>query len=127
MAKIPKIPKKLANLLRPPKESPPSRSAGAPRKLQKPTYSSFHLHKRIKAEATSLSAFRVFYKAAGTLKRHWKLFLGIVLIYGVLNFVLVQGLKATSDLASLKASLGDVFTGNFAQLGKGVSLFLYLV
>lgn len=58
---------------------------------------------------------------------HKKLFIGITLIYGLLNLVLVQGFAATTDVASLKQQLNQIFTGNFGSLATSFSVFVVLV
>lgn len=65
--------------------------------------------------------------SAVLLWRHKKLFIGITLIYGLLNLVLVQGLAATNDVVSLKQQLNQVFTGNFGPLASSFSVFVVLV
>jgi hypothetical protein len=59
--------------------------------------------------------------------RHKKLFVGITLVYGLLNLVLVKGLAATTDVGSLKDQLNQVFTGNFGSLASSLSVFVVLV
>lgn len=68
------------------------------------------------------NVFVVLWRSLEVLKRHWKLFLGIVLIYGILNLVLVRGLSGGTDLSTVKSALRG--TGS---LTTGASLFLYLL
>ncbi len=72
------------------------------------------------------SAFRLLWQSIGVLKRHWKLFLGIVLVYGVLNVILVHGL-ANGNLSSLKSSFNQAFHGRTKQASTGLTLFVYLL
>lgn len=58
---------------------------------------------------------------------HKKLFIGITLVYGVLNLVLVQGLAGNTDVSNLKHTLDQVFTGNLGSLVSGLSIFVVLV
>ncbi|HET7060092.1 MAG TPA: hypothetical protein VFH99_02115 [Candidatus Saccharimonadales bacterium] len=62
-----------------------------------------------------------------TLWQNRKLFIGITLIYGLLNLVLVQGLAGGTDVNSLKHSLSQAFTGNLGSLGSALSVFVVLV
>jgi hypothetical protein len=92
-----------------------------------PKYASFKLQNRIKpVRVAGPNAFRLFGRALGLLGRHWKLFGGMLLIYGILNFVVLQGFRAAGgDLTSLKDALeGDV---NVNQLAGSLTLFAYLI
>src|SRR5262249_2834486 len=108
--KTPKPPKKsttLASSKKNAKSGPATklstRQAAAPRRLKTPRYRSFRLEKRIHHPQPKLpNAFRLFGRALQLLLRHWKLFGGIVLIYGIFNTLFVAGLSAGSDLATLK-------------------------
>jgi hypothetical protein len=79
-------------------------------------------HKEQQRRAKMPNVFVVLWRSLEVLKRHWKLFLGIVLIYGILNLVLVRGLSGGTDLSTVKSALRG--TGS---LTTGASLFLYLL
>lgn len=96
------------------------------RKLKQPAYRSFRLHKRIKGERLP-GAFRVFGAALQMLGRHWKVFLGIVFIYGVLNMVFVQSFHAATGLDEAKSSFDQVFTDSWGPLASGFTVFAYLL
>lgn len=55
------------------------------------------------------------------------LFAGITLVYGLLNLILVQGIAGSSDTASLKQTLDQIFTGHFAGLASGLSVFTVML
>lgn len=98
------------------------------RKLKTSSYRSFRLHKRIKTSGPKVpGSFRLFGRATAMLVRNWKLFGGIVLIYGVLNVLFVKGLNGGSDLGSVKSSLDQIFTGSAGHIGTGLTLFVYLL
>lgn len=59
--------------------------------------------------------------------QHKKLFIGITLIYGLLNLVLVQGLAGGTDVSSLKHSLSQAFTGQLGSLVSALGVFVALV
>ncbi len=59
--------------------------------------------------------------------RHKRLFIGITLVYGLLNLVLVRGLAGGTDVGSLKHEFSQVFHGNFSSLTSGLSVFVILV
>lgn len=98
-----------------------------PRKLKLGEYNSFRLQKPIKTggEATIPGAFRILAGSLGVLRRSWKPFLGIVLIYGVLNFLLVQSFNG-ADLSQTKSTLDSTSTGHWSQLANSFALFVYM-
>jgi hypothetical protein len=65
--------------------------------------------------------------AADTLWQHKELLVGITLVYGLLNLVLVQGLAGHTDVKSLKDSLNQAFTGHLGSVGSSLSVFAVLV
>lgn len=71
--------------------------------------------------------FKLFVQSLQLLRRHWKVFAGITLLFGILNVVLVQGLGATGGLGEAKATLDQLFTGSWQRLTSGVGLFVYLL
>jgi len=89
--------------------------------------------KRTKANRTEVqkaklpNAFKMMAQACGVLVRNWELFGGILLIYALLNLLLIGGLNGGNDVQDIKSSLGDLFTGKFAQLSAGLTLFTFLV
>ena len=64
---------------------------------------------------------------AKTLWRNKKLFIGLTLVYGLLNLVLVQGLSSNTDISSLKHQLSQVFSGHLGSVGSSLSVFVVLV
>ncbi len=98
-----------------------------PRKLKVPLHKSFKLEKRVKIDARLPGAFQLFRSAIGTLRRHWKIFLGISLIYGLLNVLLVQGFSAATDLTQLKQNFDSAISGNLDKLSSVFTLFVYLL
>ena len=99
------------------------------RKLKTPKYTSFKLQARIPKHRPELSgSYRLLWRSLKILRRHWKLFGGIILIYLLLNLTFVQGLnllKSGDDLALTKHNLTSVYTGNGLEVAG--SLFVYLV
>lgn len=100
-----------------------------PRVLKKPKYQSFTLQKKLKPTNDNKipRGMRLFWRSLGVLKKQWKAFLGIIFIYAVLNIVLVQGLASSTDVASAKGSLDQVFTGGAQHLLTGAALFTYIL
>lgn len=100
--------------------------AAAPEKpAETKRYTSFKLQERIKPpKVTGPGAFRLFGSALSLLGRHWKLFGGMLIVYGILNFIVLQGFRAAGgDLSSLKAAL----EGDVNQITGGLTLFAYLI
>ncbi|MET1033066.1 MAG: hypothetical protein ABWX94_01040 [Candidatus Saccharimonadales bacterium] len=96
-----------------------------PTKLKR--YSSFRLQKRIQADQpVVMGGFKIFKESFGLFRRNWKVFLGIVLIYGIVNVILVQSF-ANFSITEAKAALEDVFAGQWNQIAGSFSLFAYLV
>jgi hypothetical protein len=109
-----------------PKAAPVKVRTG-PRKIRKAQYKSFHLSKRIKHPVRLPNVFRLTRIAGLVLWQNKKLFLGITLLYGLLNLILVQGLASNTDVSTLKSTLDQIFTGHFAGLWSGLTIFAVLV
>jgi hypothetical protein len=97
-----------------------------PRRLKRPAYRSFRLQKRIRADKLP-SAFRLMVQAVGILCRNWKVLLGITLLYGVLNVLLVQGFNAAANLSETKSAIDTLFQGSVSELATSTALFLHLL
>jgi hypothetical protein len=98
-----------------------------PRRVKLGKYKSLRLQKRIKHPVKLTNVWRLTRQAALTLWLNKRLFIGITLIYGLLNLVFAQGLSGGTDVSSLKHALNQVFTGHFGFLASGVSIFVVLV
>lgn len=59
--------------------------------------------------------------------RYKHLFMGISVVYGLLNLVLVQGLASTNDVGTLKAELDQAFTGQLGHVVSGFGVFVDLL
>jgi hypothetical protein len=66
-------------------------------------------------------------KAALLIWQYRKLFIGLTIVYGLLNLVLVQGLANSTDVSSLKSELNQVFTGHLGSIVSGLGVFAVLV
>jgi hypothetical protein len=73
------------------------------------------------------NAWQLTKKTAQLLWRYRGLFIGITLVYGVLNLILVQGLASGTDVNSLKHTLNQVFTGHLGSLASGLTVFVVLI
>lgn len=98
-----------------------------PRRLKKQQYKSLRLQKRIKHPVKLPSVYALTKTAAQTVWLHRRLFAGLILIYGLLNLILVQGIAGNSDVSSLKNSLDQAFNGHFGSIASGLSIFTVLV
>ncbi len=83
--------------------------------------------RRLKIRAKLPNAWRLTKLSAQTLWQHKAIFVGITLVYAVLNLILVKGLAGGTDINSLKHTLNQVFTGHFGSLASGLSIFVVLV
>lgn len=98
---------------------------GYPRRLKLAPYKSFRLQKRVKpASKPVLGNFKLFKRAVLALTGHWRLFLGIIIIYALLSIVLSGGLSiaGNSNLTQLKPTLSH----NLGQFVTGLTLFASL-
>lgn len=117
---MPTVAKKATNRL-------PATEAGN-RRLPLPKRRNRKLRKQLKTQTAKLpNVWRLTKQTAATLWRHKRLFGGIIIIYGLLNLVLVQGLANNSDIATLKTSFSQAFHGTFGRLASGLGIFVVLV
>lgn len=103
--------------------------AAEPRKLKASSYRSFRLQKPLKTPDTGQlpNAFKLFFASLRMLGQNWKVFAGIIFVYGLLNVLLVQGLSATGgNLTESKTALDEASSGQWGQLLSGFVLFSYL-
>lgn len=105
-------------------------AAAEPRKLKAPSYRSFRLQKSIvRPDIGALpGAFKMFFASLRMLRQSWKVFAGIILLYGLFNLLLVQGLSAVGgNLNESKTALDETFSGRGGELLSGFVLFTSLV
>lgn len=93
-----------------------------PRRLRPPTYKSFRLRRRIKYKGPRLSSsWGLFVTTMRTIASNWKLFGGILLIYGLLNIVLAQGLLGGLDVTGTKQAVQST-PGGLGRIAAGALL-----
>lgn len=93
------------------------------RVLKKQKYKSFKLAKPIKYSGYRIpSSWRLLKMSASFLWKYKKILGGILAIYGVVQFVLVQGVLA-SDFSELKQEVDESIGG----VGSGITLVSYLI
>jgi hypothetical protein len=110
------------------KPSKNTASAGSPRMLKKQKYSSFKLHKKIKPTQPKIgSAFSYLKKSISHIKRHWKIFGGITLVYIVLTIILVRGFGSNTDITDLKDVFSELYQGKLGGLLTAGSIFGFIV
>jgi hypothetical protein len=93
----------------------------------KPGKYQFKLKRQVKYPAKLPNAVQLAKTAALIFWQNRRLLSGIIIIYGLLNLVLVQGLAGNTDVSSLKDNLNQVFSGHFASLASSLSVFAVLV
>lgn len=102
--------------------------AGSKRKVAKTTNKKPALVVPVEKTPVRLpNAWRLTKRTALTLWDNRRLFIGLTLVYGLLNLLLVQGLSNSTDVSSLKHSLDQVFNGHLGSLGSSLSVFAVLV
>ena len=106
---------------KPSAEKSASSASKRARRLALPAYKLLRL-KRIKYPEKLPSAWQLTKRTVRTFWGHKKLFLGIAIIYAVLNVVLVQGLSGGVDANALKDQLSSGLGGNGGQVFTGVSV-----
>ena len=99
------------------------KSTAKTRQVKTEPYKSFRLSKRIKHQAAPLtSAFKLLKGSLRHLKKHKKIFFGIVVIYLLLTIVLVKGFGISSGVGELKTLLEEA-----GSLTTGFTLFAVLL
>lgn len=96
-----------------------------PRRLRLPVYKLFRL-KRVTYPERLPSVWKLSRQTAALLWQYRWLFLGIALIYGVLNIIFVRGLSGGLDVESLKKTLGTSLGGS-DKLVTGLTVFVTLM
>ena len=105
----------------------PKLQAQKPRRLMGRYYQSLHLSPHIKHTAKLPSAWKLAERAVRHIWQHKRLFIAITVVYGLLNLLLVRGLSNTNDISTLKTQLNQYFTGDFASLASGLTVFVTLL
>ena len=109
---------------------PKKASASAAKQIEsskQQAYKSFRITKRIKHPVKLPNVWQLTKTAALTLWQHKQLFIGIILMYGLLNLLLVQGLASGTDVTNLKHSLSQAFSGHLGSLVSSLGVFVVLV
>lgn len=106
---------------------PLSRTTPTPRRLKTPRYKTFRLSKRIKHPKAIPSSWKISKQAAKLLWQHRRLIIGITLIYGVLNIILVRGFSGSTDVNGLKDGLNQIFSGNWGHFASSLTVFALLI
>lgn len=100
----------------------------APRRLKKSQYKTLRLSKRIRSTQPKISgSWKLLGSSFLVLKKHWRLFGTLTIIYGLLTFVLVRGVGGGTNLSDIKSSFQGVVSGKWASLTTGTVLYGYLL
>lgn len=59
--------------------------------------------------------------------RYRRVFLGIIIIYGIVNFVVAQGFSGGINVSTLDKEVSGLFTGQFKQISSGLTVFAVLL
>jgi hypothetical protein len=99
----------------------------AKQKVVRPLVSTGQQAQQSKQPACLPNVWQLTKTAWRILWQHKKLFIGITLIYGLLNLILVQGLASNTDVTSLKNTLNQAYTGHLGSVVSSLSAFAVLV
>lgn len=107
------------------KQSEKTQTPKRPRRLKTPVYRSFRLQKRISPASPKKlpSVYRLFLSSLQPLRRHWRVFGGLLFICGVLYVILVRGLGNAVNINELKLNLDQAFGGNLNALTSSLAIF----
>lgn len=106
---------------------PKSKTRTTQHQLELSNYKRLRLQKRIKHPVKLSNVWRLTETAGKTLWQHKGLFIGITLVYGLLNVTLAQGLSGGTDVSALKHTISQASTGKIDALASGLSVFALLV
>lgn len=99
----------------------------ATRKIKRPAYRSFRLSKPIKNTAPKLPSSRIlFLQSLALLWKYKILFGGILGIYALAQFLLVQGLLA-AEFSTVADLFNESIESQWSGLASGFALFAYLI
>jgi hypothetical protein len=97
------------------------------RRIKRSNYKSFKLSKRIRHPHALPGAWQIARRAWRLLWQHKKVIIGITLVYGILNLILVRGFSGGTDVGSLKDTLNQIFNGNWGHFASSLTIFALLV
>lgn len=105
------------------KSKKPAKPTSKTRKLKTPQYKSFRLTKKIKSSQPKLpSSWAIFKNSYRVMRKNWKFFAGVVLIYGFLSLLFVRSSGSPVDVVGLKESFQTLF-GQGGEASSSVALF----
>lgn len=113
-----------------PKSEPLGTVEEHPRVVKEAKYKSFSLQKKltpVQVGPTLPTALQLTRRALGVIKRNWKLFGVLVLWYGIINIIFIQGLGSSDTVTSAKATFDSAFTGSFGHVLSGLASLSTLV
>jgi hypothetical protein len=119
------MPKKPTTKNSPTKKSV-SRVGQTSRRLKQPQYKRFRYSKRIKHTGPKLpNVAKLFIRSLLVIKKDWRIFGSIMLIYAILSLVFVHGTTGSIGVSDTKNAFDQVFkgTGALGQLTSGVAVF----
>ena len=104
-----------------------------PRQLKPGSYKSFHLSTKLKPSGNAglPGSWKLLRGALGVLRKNWVPFVGIMIIYGILNLLLVQSFNATNGGNSLdqtRTNLNSIngSSSTWGNLLSSAMLFAYM-
>ena len=98
-----------------------------PRRLKSPHYKTLRLSKHITHPHKLPGAWKLTKQASKLIWQHKKVLIGITILYGLLNLILVRGFSGGTDVSSLKSDLDLVFGGHWAHVSSSLTVYALLV
>ena len=115
------------NTASPKKKATQARPATATTRRLKPAPAKRFGFRKVRHPVKLPNFWQITLRAAITLWQNKVLFLGIVLIYGLLNLVLIQGLTTSTGIGSIKSDLQHFESGHLGLFASGINVFAALV
>jgi hypothetical protein len=97
-----------------------------PRQLNRSKFQAYVLKKNAAKKDKVAGAVHLFFRTLLLIRDNWEVFLGIGIVYMILDLILVRGLS-TINLVPFKNASDLKFHGFFGGIGTGISLFSTLL
>ncbi len=103
-------------------------NSSQPRRLKNASYRSFRLHRRIRPlSAPLLPGRKIMLNSLRLIKKHWRLFAGLGLLYVVLTIMFVRGLTFSVDANNIRSNAQALFNGQWATFLTASALLSAIV
>lgn len=104
----------------------PAPKPSVSRTIKTPTYRSFKLEPKIRHPKKLKSSFRLLKESLRLIRKHWRVYAGISLIYFVLSIIFVRGFRPAVDLTSSRETLSAFLSEPASKLSLTTSFMQQL-